>query len=143
MLNNLFKEMTRIRGVTTRGFLKKCLFIVNSDQNQKIEIYQDISLCKTEDDISNVVDELIDRGSYIQVNCDAFHSGFRIRSFVKKLFKAEMVHFIATDAHDTKDRSPKIRDTVSYLSKHYGDEYCRRILFDNPAAVINNEYIES
>ena len=36
MLNNLFKEMTRIRGVTTRGFLKKCLFIVNSDKNQKI-----------------------------------------------------------------------------------------------------------
>ena len=31
------------------------------DQNQKIEIYQDIALCRTEEDISNVVDEIIDR----------------------------------------------------------------------------------
>ncbi len=31
------------------------------DQNQKIEIYQDIALCRTEEDISNVIDEIIDR----------------------------------------------------------------------------------
>ncbi len=31
------------------------------DQNQKIEIYQDIALCKTEDDIKDVTDEIIDR----------------------------------------------------------------------------------
>ena len=34
-------------------------FIENS--NQKIEIYQNIALCKTEDDIKDVVDEIIDR----------------------------------------------------------------------------------
>ena len=32
-----------------------------SDQNQKIEIYQDIALCKNEEDISNIIDEIIDR----------------------------------------------------------------------------------
>ena len=32
-----------------------------SDQNQKIEIYQNIALCKNEEDISNVIDEIIDR----------------------------------------------------------------------------------
>ena len=32
-----------------------------SDQNQKIEIYQDIALCKTEEDIQDVLDEIIDR----------------------------------------------------------------------------------
>ena len=31
------------------------------DQNQKIEIYQDIALCKNEEDISNIIDEIIDR----------------------------------------------------------------------------------
>ena len=34
-------------------------FISNS--NQKIEIYQNIALCKTEDDIRNILDELIDK----------------------------------------------------------------------------------
>lgn len=32
-----------------------------SDQNQKIEIYQDIALCKNEEDIRNIIDEIIDR----------------------------------------------------------------------------------
>ena len=31
------------------------------DSNQKIEIYQDIALCKNEEDIQNVTDEIIDR----------------------------------------------------------------------------------
>lgn len=34
-------------------------YIENS--SQKIEIYQDIALCKTEEDIQNVIDEIIDR----------------------------------------------------------------------------------
>ena len=34
-------------------------YIENS--SQKIEIYQDIALCKTEEDIRNVIDEIIDR----------------------------------------------------------------------------------
>ena len=34
-------------------------FIDNS--SQKIEIYQNIALCKTEEDIQNVIDEVIDR----------------------------------------------------------------------------------
>ena len=32
-----------------------------SDSSQKIEIYQDIALCRNEEDIANIVDELIDR----------------------------------------------------------------------------------
>ena len=32
-----------------------------SDSNQKIEIYQSIALCKNEEDIQNIIDEMIDR----------------------------------------------------------------------------------
>ena len=32
-----------------------------SDSNQKIEVYQNIALCKNEEDIQNIIDELIDR----------------------------------------------------------------------------------
>lgn len=32
-----------------------------SDANQKIEVYQNIALCRNEDDIQNVIDEIIDR----------------------------------------------------------------------------------
>ena len=32
-----------------------------SNQSQKIEVYQDIALCKTEEDVQNIIDEIIDR----------------------------------------------------------------------------------
>ena len=32
-----------------------------SDSNQKIEIYQNIALCKTDEDVENITDEMIDR----------------------------------------------------------------------------------
>ena len=32
-----------------------------SDSNQKIEVYQNIALCKNEEDILNIIDEIIDR----------------------------------------------------------------------------------
>lgn len=32
-----------------------------SDSNQKIEVYQNIALCRNEEDIQNVIDEVIDR----------------------------------------------------------------------------------
>ena len=88
------------------------------------------------------VDELISKGAYIQVNCRALERGFRIRSFVKKLLREEMVHFLATDAHDMMGRAPEMSKAVSYVSKHFGEDYCNRIVADNPVRVINNEYID-
>ena len=55
-----------------------------SDQNQKIEIYQDISLCKTEDDISNVVDELIDRFGNMPDEIENLLEISRIKQLAKK-----------------------------------------------------------
>ena len=52
-----------------------------------------------------------------------------------------MVHFLATDAHDTYDRVPALYDAARYVAKHYGEDYCRRLIFDNPLRVLENEYI--
>ena len=91
-------------------------------------------------DIGNVR-ELISRGAYIQINSEAFYARHKVKSFVKKLLKNEMVHFLATDAHDTWHRGPYLADAARYVSKHYGEDYCQRLLCTNPAAVINNGYI--
>ena len=55
-----------------------------SDQNQKIEIYQDIALAKTEDDISNVVDELIDRFGNMPYEIENLLEISRIKQLAKK-----------------------------------------------------------
>ena len=36
MLDKIFKTMTYSRGITSKSFLKNCLFIINSDENQEI-----------------------------------------------------------------------------------------------------------
>ena len=55
-----------------------------SDSNQKIEIYQDIALCKNEKDISDVVDELIDRFGNMPSEIENLLEISRIKSLAKE-----------------------------------------------------------
>ncbi len=86
------------------------------------------------------VDDLISRGAYIQINSEALRERFKIRSFAKKLLKNEMVHFVATDAHDTFSRAPRLFEAAEYIRKHYGGDLYGSIFFDNPAMIINKQY---
>ena len=54
------------------------------DQNQKIEIYQDIALCKNEEDIQNVVDEMIDRFGNMPNEIENLLDIARIKTLCKK-----------------------------------------------------------
>ncbi len=83
------------------------------------------------------VDDLISRGAYIQINSEALRGRFKIRSFAKKLLKNDMVHFVATDAHDTYKRAPQLYDAAEYIRKHYGEDLYGRIFFDNPEMITN------
>ena len=54
-----------------------------SDSNQKIEIYQDIALCKDEKDIQDVIDELIDRFGDIPAEVEKLLEISRIKQLAK------------------------------------------------------------
>ena len=54
-----------------------------SDSNQKIEIYQDIALCKNEEDIQDVTDELIDRFGNIPKEIEKLLEISRIKQMAK------------------------------------------------------------
>ena len=55
------------------------------------------------------VEELVDKGVYMQVNVDTFKGLFSPDSTrVRRLVKSGLVHFVATDAHDTVRRSPEM-----------------------------------
>ena len=55
-----------------------------SDSNQKIEIYQDIALCKNEEDIQDVIDELIDRFGNIPSEVEKLLEISRIKQMAKE-----------------------------------------------------------
>ena len=89
------------------------------------------------------VKDLIEMGSFIQVNASSIMGkyGFGISHFTKKLLKEELVHFVASDAHDTGRRAPNLLDCRNYVERKYGEDYGKRLFFTNPANVIRNELI--
>lgn len=54
------------------------------DPNQKIEIYQNIALCKNEEDIQNIIDEIIDRFGNMPGELENLVSIARIKYLAKK-----------------------------------------------------------
>ena len=56
-------------------------YIENS--SQKIEIYQDIALCKTEEDIQNITDEIIDRFGTMPQEVENLLESARIKNLAK------------------------------------------------------------
>ena len=56
-----------------------------SDSSQKIEIYQDIALCRNEEDIANIVDELIDRYGNMPAELENLLDIVRVKELCKRL----------------------------------------------------------
>lgn len=102
-----------------------------------VERYQNV--------ISNLerVQEIIDKGAYIQVNASSVMGeiGWQYKRVCKQLLNKGMVSFIATDAHDTKKRVPKLDACIKYVSKKYGQEYAKQIFSINPQKIVDHEMI--
>ncbi|WP_026518102.1 CpsB/CapC family capsule biosynthesis tyrosine phosphatase [Butyrivibrio sp. MC2021] len=89
------------------------------------------------------VRDLVDMGCYIQVNANSIMGkyGFGTAHFTKKLIKEDLVHFVATDAHDTVRRAPHLAECRKYVERKYGLDTADRLFYDNPLSVIHNEII--
>ena len=102
-----------------------------------IERYQ----CVMKD--QRLVDELIDMGCFAQVNAGSILGkfGFHTKSDTKKLLKNGRVHFIASDAHNDKERAPELELCARKLYRIYAKAYIDDLLFQNAKKLIANEYI--
>lgn len=83
------------------------------------------------------VRELKELGAYIQVNASAVigDDGRTVKRFCAQLMKADLIDYIASDAHDMKRRKPNLGQCASYVSKKMGKEYAKRIFVKNPANI--------
>ena len=80
-------------------------------------------------------------GCAVQVTGSVF-SGFwgpRPRQIAEWLLKNEAVHFLSTDAHDTKRRVPILSSARKIIAKDFGEELAQSLVESNPAAVVKNE----
>ncbi len=80
----------------------------------------------------------VEDGSYIQVTAQSLTGlfGSAARKFAEKLIERGLVHFVASDAHDTEYRTPKLDAAFDLLKNHYGEEYARLMLMDNPTSAV-------
>ena len=84
-----------------------------------------------------------DHGGLIQVNAASFQGGMfdEMARRAKYLMKNDLLDFVGTDAHSNGKRSPKMKETASYLYKKLGSKKADKILVHNPRAVIQDENI--
>ena len=84
-----------------------------------------------------------DHGGLIQVNASSFQGGMfdEMAKRARYLMKNDLLDFIGTDAHSTGKRSPRMKETASYLYKKLGDKKADKILVKNPLAVLKGETI--
>ncbi len=89
------------------------------------------------------VAELIETGCFIQVNAGSVMGrfGFGAARLTGKMLRQGLVHFIATDAHDTRRRCPLLSECAEYVEKRFGEDKSRRLFWENPMRVLRDEDI--
>lgn len=90
------------------------------DANQKIEIYQNIALCKNEEDIQNVIDEIIDRFGNMPSEVENLIDIARIKYLAKDLSVIKISN--KKTAIVITFESNKINIDILALAKKYGNK---------------------
>ena len=81
----------------------------------------------------------IRQGSFIQVTVQSLLGRFgrRAMAAAEYLLDRGMVHFLASDAHDVKDRPPLLTEGWQFVEERFGTETAERLLIANPQAILS------
>ena len=83
-------------------------------------------------------------GCLIQVTANSFTGRFgkSAEEAAHRLMRQNMVHFIASDAHDIEWRPPDMRAAYKLISEEYGDLTAERLFQTHPRMTLTGDYIE-
>jgi len=78
-------------------------------------------------------------GCLVQVTAQSLLGRFGKRAEESgwEMVKRGLAHFIASDAHDTRDRPPRLDLAFEVLSKRVGEAHAQLLAIDNPKAVLS------
>jgi protein-tyrosine phosphatase len=84
-------------------------------------------------------------GVLIQVTADSLtgHKGKQAQRMAHDLLEKRWVHFLATDAHNTTSRPPRMRDAHDLVADKYGATYAHSLCVINPLAVFLGKQFEA
>jgi protein-tyrosine phosphatase len=85
----------------------------------------------------------VENGALVHVTAGSLLGGFgrTAKSVATDLMNRNLVHFIASDAHDTKYRTPDLRDAYQCVEKTWSASVAKLLFTTAPQAVIAGEEI--
>jgi protein-tyrosine phosphatase len=82
--------------------------------------------------------ELVSWGALLQVNGDSLLGGRggRLQRAARALLERGLVSFLASDAHSSRERPPRLRAAVAAAGRLIGEVAAEALVTTNPAAVL-------
>jgi protein-tyrosine phosphatase len=82
-------------------------------------------------------------GALTQVTAQSFAGRFgnRAAEFSRTLLDQGLVHFVASDGHDTVLRPPRLDEAFAWIEERYGRETAELLCITNPRATLSGEAI--
>jgi protein-tyrosine phosphatase len=89
------------------------------------------------------VESWVRDGCLMQITAQSLTGRFgpRAQRFAESLMQADLVHFVASDAHDCEDRKPILTPAYKLVSQRWGVEKAESLFIYNPAATLVGEPI--
>jgi protein-tyrosine phosphatase len=87
--------------------------------------------------------ELVEMGVLGQVDTGSITGQFgkKVQQTALLMLEHGLIHFIASDCHNTRNRLPGMSQAVQATAEIVGEEYARAIAKDNPGAVVEGKPI--
>ena len=86
------------------------------------------------------IKDLLDLGAYFQINASSLRAGIfhQRNSFIKKLCKSGLVHFLATDSHGMVHRQPDMKKGAEWVMHNCDSQLGQKILCQNGNSLLND-----
>lgn len=87
-----------------------------------------------------LVRRLVEMGCPVQITAGSLTGrfGHEPRAVAERLLGERLVHFVASDAHDTRRRPPRLSPARARVEKDYGADVARALFVENPRAAIES-----
>lgn len=84
----------------------------------------------------------VDSDCLLQVTAQSFLGRFgrSAKAFADTLVKEGLVHFVASDGHDTRHRPPTLDEAFQYVEREYGETCAEGMFVSNPTVALNGAW---
>lgn len=91
----------------------------------------------------NILYSYIQKGALAQMNLPSLEGkyGLEVKEIAEILAKHKMIHFLGTDAHSNRNRSPRVKNALRILEEVVTEEEFENLLYRNPKQLLKDQRI--